>query len=202
MARKTAIEGTLEQQRAQIKRRYKHGAKSRREMVPFESLSDVEQAVKKTKACFFKAADYSYTYIADALGTTRGTVKGWFENDPTMAQAVADIQLDFIEGAVKLLKTYAIELVEMLVEIARSDIDPKVRIQAITEALDRIGMAKVNKSESAVTKTQKTELDLVDKTGLMAAMKEASPEAQQQMAKHLDDAMALASEHLVGEGVK
>lgn len=192
MARKKAE--NLEQQRHDIKKRYKHGARSRREVVNFDSLSDVEKAAKKEAACFLKAADYSYTYIADALGTTRGTVKSWFE-DEAMRAHVYEIQQDYIEGAVKLLKTYAIELIEMLVEIARSDIDAKVRIQAITEALDRMGLSKVNKSASAVVNTNRSEVDITDKTGLLAAMSEAPPEIQQEMARKLEDALALASEH-------
>lgn len=183
---------SLEEQRAEIRKVYRHGAKSRRERINFDTLPEIEQAVKKESACYLKAADYSYTYIAEALGTTRGTVKGWFEQEGMKARVIG-IQADYIDGAVKLLKTYAIELIEMLVEIARSDVDAKVRIQAITEALDRIGMSKVNKSDSRVVKT--TELELTDRSGLMAAMKDAPPEVQQEMARRLDDAFALAAEH-------
>lgn len=186
---------TLEQQRVQIRKKYRDGARGSRarEIISFDSLSDEEKGAKKEAACFLKAADYSHTYIGEALGTTRGVVKKWFE-EPSMRARVLAIQADYIDGAVKLLKTYAIELVEMLVEIARDGlIDPKVRIQAITEALDRMGMSKVNKSESAVSK--KTEVDIVDRTGLLSAMQTADPEVQQEMARKLDEAFALAAEH-------
>lgn len=190
---------SLDEQRTDIKKRYKRGGKqTKRELVSFESLSDVEKAVKQEAACFLKAADFSHTYIAEALGTTRGTVKGWFEGEPgeRMREHVAEIQQDYIDGAVKLLKTYAIELIEMLVDIARDlDVDAKTRIQAITEALDRAGMSKVNKSQSAVTSTERKEVDITDRTGLVDALKDAPPEVQQEVARRIDEAMSLVSEH-------
>lgn len=192
MARKTA--SSLDKQRQDVKKRYKHGTRAQKRIVGEDALSAVELATKKEAACFLKAADYPYNYIGEALHMTRGTVRRWFEDD-AMRERVAEIQQDFVDGGVKLLKTYAIELIEMLVEIARSDIDPKVRITAITEALDRMGLAKVNKSESAVSKTEKREVDLVDKTGLVEAMREAPPEVQQVMAKKLEELQTLASEH-------
>jgi hypothetical protein len=191
VARKTA--SSLEGQRREIKKRYKtHGARADKRIVGEDALSVVELATKKEAACFLKAADYPYNYIGEALHVTRGTVRRWFEDD-AMRVRVAEIQQNFVDGAVKLLKTYALELVEMLVEIARSDVDPKVRIQAITEALDRMGLAKVNKSESAVT--NKNEVEFTDKTGFLEQMREAPPEAQQAMASKLEELHALASEH-------
>lgn len=184
---------SLEEQRAQIRKKYKHGARARRDLVNFDSLGETEKAVKMETACFLKAAGFSSAYIGEAVGTTRGSVRHWFADFPSMRARVAEIQADYIDGAVKLLKTYAIELVEMLVDIARQDVDPKVRIQAITEALDRMGISKVNKSESAVTQTK--EVNITDRTGLLAAMKEAPPHVQQEMAVKMEEMMALAAEH-------
>jgi hypothetical protein len=192
MPRKTGA--TLEEQRANIRKRYKHGTRARKRLVNVESLTDVERAAKKEAACYLKAADYSFSYIADALGLSSSGVRKWFE-DEGMRVKVAQIQADYVDGAVKLLKTYAIELIEMLVEIARSDVDAKTRITAITEALDRMGMSKVNKSQSAVVSTERTEVDLTDKTGLLEAMRDAPPEIQQEMARKMDEMMALAGEH-------
>ena len=194
MPRKTGA--TLDEQRRDIKRRYrKHGTRAERRLVNVDSMTETERAVKKEAACFLKAADYSYTYIGNALGISKSAVRKWFDEEPAMRSRVVAIQKEYVDGAVMLLKTYAIELIEMLVEIARSDIDPKVRIQAITEALDRMGLSKVNKSESAVTKTDRHEVDLTDKTGLVAAMQDAPPEVQQEMARKLEEVQALASEH-------
>lgn len=193
MARKQAAD--LEGVRSDIKKRYKQaGTKSRREIVSFESLSDQEKWLAKERMALLKAAGFSYTYIAEACDMTRGTVKKLFQEDPEIAKRVAEFQQDFIDGAVKLVKTYTIEIFEMLMEIARDkQIDPKTRITAMTEMLDRAGLAKVNKSQSEVTK--KNQVDITDKTGILAAMESASPEAQQAMAEKLEQALAIASEH-------
>ncbi len=189
-------QGTLEQQRNRIKSEYKRGRKRERRITSPESLSEVELAVKKEAACFLKAADYSYTYIGEALNLTHSIVKRWFE-EPAMRKRVGDIQQDYLDGAIKLLKTYAVELVEMLVEIARTTHDDKIAIQAITECLDRMGISKVNKSESAasILNESKQTFEITDKTGLLESMKTAPPEVQQKMAEHLEQAMSLAAEH-------
>lgn len=186
---------TLDEQRDDLKRRYKHGPRAKRVIVNFDSLDETEKAVKLEAACFLKAAGYPHSYIGEALGTTRGVVSNWFHEIPEMRVRVSEIQADYIDGAVKLLRTYAIELIEMLVNIARTSDDDKVRINAITEALDRMGLAKVNKSESAASVTQKSEVDITDKTGLVESLKDAPPEVQQQAAKHMEELLALSAEH-------
>jgi len=179
-----------------MRKRYMRGSRANRELVSFESMTEGERWIAKERAALLKAAGFSYTYIGEAVGFSRATIKSWFTEDPELVARVVEFQQDFIDGAVKLVKTYAIELFEMLVEIARDERnDPRVRIQAITECLDRMGIAKVNKSESAVTKTSKNTLDIVDKTGLLAAMKDAPPEVQQELAQKLEDAMGLVAEH-------
>lgn len=192
MPRKAA--GTLEQQRNKIKATYKRGRHVERRIVNTDALTEIELATKKEAACFLKAADYSYNYIADALNTTHSIVKGWFA-EPSMAARVGEIQTDFVDGATKLLKTYAVELIEMLVEIARTTADDKIAIQAITEALDRMGLGKVSVSKSESINRNVDEIDITDTTGLLAAMKDAPPEVQQQMALKMEEAMALAAEH-------
>lgn len=192
MSRKTGA--TLTELRNDVKKRYKRGRKVEKRITSLESLSDIEFATKREAACFLKAADYSYSYIGEALNTTTSIVKHWFE-EPAIRARVVEIQKDFLDGAVKLLRTYAIELIEMLVEIARTTSDDKIAIQAITEALDRMGLAKVNKSESAASVVHKSEFDLTDKTGLVVAMKDAPPQVQQEMATKMEELMALAAEH-------
>jgi predicted regulator of amino acid metabolism with ACT domain len=185
---------TLDQQRDETKARYKRGPRARRDVVPEEQLSDVELAVKKTHAIYLKATDFSYSYIADAVGLKRTTVKKWFE-DPQMRNSVAEVHANFIDGAVKLLKTYAVELVEILVNVARTADDPKVVIQAATEALDRMGVTKVNKSESATTNTEKKEVEITDTTGLVDALRDAPPEVQAKAAQQMQDLEAVLKEH-------
>lgn len=141
---------TEDQAKADITARYGGSQKRKQRKVTNEDELDVAQLTwKKHYAVFLKAADYSYGYISDALGVTRSIVKHWFE-DPEMRTAVEKVQNDTVEGAIDFLKRRSIELVELLLEIARTTEDPSVRLRAVVEGLDRIGMAKVNKSESRV----------------------------------------------------
>lgn len=183
---------TVEEQRNQIKRTYKRGRKTERKITSETSLTQFEREVKREVACYLKAQDFSYNYIGDTLGLSREVVKKWFLEDD-MRTKVTKIQEDFIAGAVKLMKTYAIEIVEIFMEIVRTSPDEKIVIQAGIELLDRMGLAKVNKSESAVTKVES--VDITDKTGLIARAQNAPPEAQAAMAAHLEAALAVASEH-------
>jgi hypothetical protein len=125
-------------------------------------------------------------------------VKAWFE-DQAMRNHVAEIQTYMLDGAVKLLRSYAIELVEMLVEIARTA-DDKVALAAITEGLDRMGMSKVNKSESVTAQTLTERVEITDTTGIIEKLKDAPPEVQQAAAESMERLMSLAAEFSDGGG--
>jgi hypothetical protein len=148
---------TEAQAEADVQRRY-GGVRTRkqRKVTNEADLDAAQLAWKKDYAVFLKAADYSYGYISDALGVGRSMVKHWFE-DEEMRQRVVTVQNDTIEGAINFLKRRSIELIELLLDIARTTEDPAVRLRAVTEGLDRIGMAKVNKSESRVLSESKEE---------------------------------------------
>lgn len=113
----------------------------------------------KSYAVILRAARYSFAYISDNLGIANAVIKKWFD-EPDVKKQLAKIQKDMADGAVVLLQSYAVEGVEMLMEIARRTSDHKVAIQAITEVLDRGGVTKVNKSESTTTQKKVHEHDL------------------------------------------
>ena len=187
-------QGTLAEQRNKLKRNYRRGQKAEGvRVVDLSTLADVELEVMKVKACFLKAAGYSHTYIAQALNTTRSIVGHWFE-DPEMRAEVLKINEDMVGGSMKLLKTYAVELIEMLMEIARTS-DDKTALTAITEGLDRMGLTKVNKSEGRSVIETKTDIEITDPHGLIDKLKDAPPEAQQAAAEHMEALMAITSEH-------
>ena len=187
-------QGTLAEQRNKMKRNYRRGPRAEGVRVTdLSTLTEVELAVMKAKACFLKASGYSHTYIAQALHTTRSTVGHWFE-EPEMRAEVLAINQDIVGGSLKLLKTYAVELVEMLMEIARTS-DDKTALQAITEGLDRMGLTKVNKSEGRTVHETKTELEISDPHGLIDKLKDADPAAQQAAAEHMEALMAITAEH-------
>lgn len=192
MARKT--EATLEQQRINIKKQYRRGPRAA-VLVPVQTaFSELELAVKKEAACHFKAADFSYTYIAQALNTTKSIVSHWFE-DEEMQKRTLQVREDHTAGAVRLIKTYMIEAVETLMQIARTTFDEKIAKEILQDLLDRGGVTKVNKSESATVNVNKAEVDITDSHGLMEKLANADPQVQQKAAEHMEELMALTAEH-------
>lgn len=186
---------TVEQERRDIKRRYRRGRKTETVIRGESALTDVEREIKREIACYLKAQDFSYTYIADALGLTKDVVKKWFQ-EPEMQTRVREVFDDITAAGVKLLKSYAIEFIEMLAELARTAED-KIALTAIIEGLDRMGIAKVNKSESISAQTirEEREVDITDKSGLVESLKEADPTIQVAAAEKLEELLALAAEH-------
>lgn len=193
----TVKRGTLDKQRASIKRKYMRGRKVEKVLKGEGAFSVVELSCAKLSAVYLKAAGFSHAYIGEAVGVSKDTVTRWF-SDAEMQRQYEEVHNDYVDGAVKLLKTYALEAVEMLMELARSATDERVALNAITEVLDRTGLSKVNKSESAVVTESKVkeEVSLTDPQGIVAKMRAAPPEVQAKMAEHAEAMMALASEHI------
>jgi hypothetical protein len=203
VARKSA--GTLEQQRNKIKRNYKRGARSEKIVRGEGSLSETEKFIAQEVALHLKAADFSWTYIGESLGISPNTVKAWFNNDDERGEELraklVKVSEDFVAGGIKLMKTYFIELIEMLMTIARSTDDEKIVLDIFKEFGDRIGAVKVNKSESAalVKNEDHRTIEMTDKTGLVDALRDAPPEVQQAAARKMEELQALVSEGVVRE---
>ncbi len=156
---------SLEEERNAIRRRYKDGnalgSQRKHRKITDESEMDASTLEwKKAHAVFLKSADYSYRYISDNLRVQTSVIKKWFAEDKNMAERVAKLQADMIDGGVKLLKSYVIEAIEMLMEIARHTGDDEIARKCLNDILDRAGMSKVSKTESQVTKRE--EVDLSD----------------------------------------
>ena len=137
---------------------------SGRKQVKVSNESDLTQAEilwMIDYACCLKAVGYSYRYISDTIMVRTGIVKEWLQSEDSL-QKIATVQSDIVSGAVDHLRRHAIELTEMLLELARRTPDDSVKLKAIVEGLDRVGLSKVNKSESIVTNTKREEHALSD----------------------------------------
>jgi predicted ArsR family transcriptional regulator len=185
---------SLEKQRDQIKRKYVRGPRAER-VIRGQLPAEVE-AAKKIQAVYLRSSDFSFAYIGEAVGVSETTVRKWFD-DPDVTKLLALSIEDQVSGAQKLLKSYAIELIEMLVNIARETEDDEVRRKTINDALDRIGLAKVNKSESVVNSknTESTTVEITDSTGLVEKLRTAPPEVQAAAATHMEALLSIAAEH-------
>jgi hypothetical protein len=189
---------TLEEARNEIKHQYKRGPKRERKVTSEAALTEFEREVKREVACYLKAIDFSYNYIADSLGISTNVVKKWFQEEEMQARH-QEILTDIVSGAIKLLKSYALEIIESLMTIFRTTNDEKLAKEIGFELLDRLGISKVNKSESKmaqeIRETHEHNIDITDKTGFMQAMEHAPPEVQAQVAEHFEAALSLAAEH-------
>jgi hypothetical protein len=145
-----------------LTRRGKSGAslfskRKQKKTTNLDELTQAELAWAKDYAAVLKAVGFSWRYISDTLNIQTGLVKS-FADEPDFNEKVAKVAADKVEGAVNHMKAASVELTEYLLEIARNEPDSKIRLQAIVEGLDRVGITKVNKSESVVTKNENTTL--------------------------------------------
>lgn len=158
MARRTETEQLVES----FTRRGKSGAslfskRKQKKVTSLDELTQAELAWAKDYAAVLKAVGFSWRYISDTLNIQTSLVKS-FADEPEFNEKVAKVAADKVEGAVNHMKAASVELTEYLLEIARNEPDSKIRLNAIVEGLDRVGITKVNKSESAVTRTERTEI--------------------------------------------
>jgi hypothetical protein len=185
--------------RATYKRSHKRGVRENvSEVIGDAALADVDRFIKQEIACYLKAQDFSYSYIGDAVGVSSSTVKRWFADEELALSArVAVIREDLVSGAIKLLKTYAIELIEGLMQIWRDTEDDELAMKLGLELLDRLGISKVNKSESktAATLREEREVSITDRTGLLEAVGNMPPHVQSKMAEAMEQVTALAEEY-------
>jgi predicted transcriptional regulator len=158
-------------------------------------LADFEREVKREMACHFKASDYTYNEIARRLGLGVNTIKKWFQEEE-MQKRCAEIVKDMVGSTMNYARLNAFEMLDIIADVARTAEDDKTAITAACEYLDRIGMTKINKSESLSTQTVKNQHEIVDRTGLLDALSEnAPPEVLHEVAEKLDQAFSLVAEH-------
>lgn len=131
-----------------------------------DDLTNAELHYSQAYAAALKATGHSWRYISDTINIQTSLVKAWAD-DETWQAMVAKVASDIVEGGVENLRRASLDLTEMLLDLARRTTDDGVKLRAIESGLDRVGIAKVNKSESIVRKRDETEhslsADLVEK---------------------------------------
>lgn len=155
---------TLQEDRATIKRRYKNSTNDGSKIKKTSNESDLDPQTiqfKKLQVAFLRASDFPVHYISDNVRVSGGLIRKWLKEEEVQAH-IEDVRSEILDGAVNYMKTYAIEAVEGIAEIARHCGEAKVALQAWTELLDRVGVTKVNKSESYVTKDEQVSLNADD----------------------------------------
>lgn len=190
--------GTLAEQREKNVKKYMRGRVVDDLVIGTSDLGEVERKVKQDTACYLRAADFSYGYIADVLNVHVNTVKGWFADDELGLPArMVKIRDDIVGGAITHMKSYLLEIIEFQMQIARETSDEKLASTIGFELMDRLGLAKVNKSESvsAATVRQEQAVEITDSTGMLALAANAPPEIQAKLAQMSNDMVSMIAEH-------
>jgi hypothetical protein len=155
---------------------------SRRKSAKVTNLDDITKAelqFARVYSATLKATGWSWRYISDTVNIQGSLVKAWAD-DPEWIAMVEKVAGDIVEGSVEHLKRHSIDLTEMLLELARKTTDDAVKLRAIESGLDRVGVTKVNKSESIVTKKDQQEHSLA--ADLFERMEGLPLETQQKIA--------------------
>lgn len=170
---------------ARIRRRYKADVTKPRKLVVGE-----ESAVLFT-CVVFKLASYTNTQIARIVGISKGQVKSLLET-PDAQQLLTELRLKIPAAALELLHGYMIEAVQAMVDVMRRSPDDKMVLSAAAEILDRGGIPKTQRQEK---KSEHSENLNITDDGLLASLREASPEVQEKAAQLVEGLEQLLSEH-------
>ena len=175
-----------------VRRRYKKNVNRQARLLPGEI-----PAVKNMVA-ILHVAHYPKTQIARIIGISRDQVKEFLDS-PEVAEMVVTIRDGLPTAALELMEGYMIEAVQAIVDVMRVSTDDAVVLRAASEILDRTGLPKVSKQERYQTNEEKTTFT---DDGIVEALREASPEIQEQAAQlieQLEGLLAKASTETVEE---
>lgn len=129
-------------------------ARKSKKCTDLSDLTTAEVEWAKMYSATLKASGWSWRYISDTVNIQTSIVKEWAD-DPAWQAMLEKVAGDIVDGAIEHLNRHMIDLMEMLLELARTATDEAVKLRAIESGLDRGGLSKVNKSESkVVTGTQ------------------------------------------------
>lgn len=179
-----------------LTQRGKSGASvfSRRKSSKVTNLADLSHAeleFARAYSATLKATGWSWRYISDSLNIQGSLIKAWAD-DEEWQRMVAKVASDVVNGAIDHLNRATIDLVEMLLELARTTLDDAVKLRAIESALDRVGLSKVNKSESKVTNSSREEVAFDE--GFMARLAGMPIEFQTKAAQMMQELDAVLAE--------
>lgn len=172
-----------------VRRKYKLNVNKPRK------LHDKEVAHVADMVVVLKLASYSNTQIGKIVGLSRGQVKE-FLDDPAMQARMVDLRASLPAAALDLLQGYLIEAVQALVDVMRRTDDDGLIIKAAGEILDRAGIPKSSRQERKVEESQVT---VFTDDGIVEALREASPEVQEQAAQMIENLQDFLKQASSGE---
>jgi predicted transcriptional regulator len=156
-----------------------------------EVLPGSEELLKQM-AVVLTVAGYDQRRIAQQLAVSQPTISRWLRQ-PEAEQYHRFLGEHLINGAILLLRTYAIEAVETLVDVMRTTASDKTRLDAAKAILDRIGL-----NRAVATGEQQSEPQAIpgpEDDPFMRQFANATPDIQQQVCVLLDEMELLLGEH-------
>lgn len=177
-----------------VRRKYKQNVIKSRKILPGEQEHVINMVL------VLKLAGYNNTQMARVIGISRNQVAQILDS-PEVTERLVLLRSALPAAALELMEGYAIEAVQVVVDIMRSTPDDQIALKAAVEVLDRTGLPKVTKQERHNTEE---ELLTVTDDGLLEKLRDASPEVQEEAAvlvERLENLLAAKAEgEVVEEG--
>jgi len=174
-------------QLASVRRKYKVDVNKSRRLLPAE-VPYVEDMV-----VVLKIAGYSRSQMAKVIGISKGQIKLMLDN-PDVSEKIVSLRARLPNAAIDLIQGLMIEAVMTIADVMRTENDSKVRLTAAFDLLDRGGASKVSRQERHNLNEERTTFT---DDGIVEALRQASPEVQEQAAQLIE-----ALEKLLGGEVK
>lgn len=161
---------------AGVRRKYKLDVNKSRKLLPAE-IPYVEDMV-----VVLKIAGYSRSQMAKVIGISKGQIKMILET-PEVTNKIVSLRARLPNAAIDLIQGLMIEAVMTIADVMRTENDNKVRLSAAFDLLDRGGAAKVSRQERHNLNEERTTFT---DDGIVDALRQASPEVQEQAAQIIE----------------
>ncbi len=158
-----------------------------------------ELAHQKNLAVFLKIANprMSFLDIGNQIGETKNAVKKWFREDADVREQFEYVSSHLKSSSIELLESFSMEAVMTLVTVMRYA-EPKLMKEAATEILDRIGVAKLSKSEVESRSVKSHEWS--DHDEMVKEIRQLPPEHQEQYVELMEGIQQLLSGDVPSSG--
>lgn len=143
-----------------------------------KDIGEDEIVVIKDMLVSLRLVGYTPSQCAAIVGMSKGQVRE-IVNDPNFKKRLESLRSKLPEAAVNLGRAYLVEAVQAVVHILRTEKDNALVLKAAAEIFDRFGIPKVSRSEAKIDPPD-TGNEIPN--SLMAKLRAASPEVQEQIA--------------------
>lgn len=175
-----------------IRRKYKVALNKKKVYTPGEREHLTDMVI------VLKLGGYSNTQIGSTVGISRGQVKELLE-EPKTAERLLTLRTNLPGAALDLLHGYSIEAVQAIADVMRATEDDALILKAAAEILDRVGIAKVSKSERDIHNTNENRLTVGAEEGLLESLRQLPPDRQEEAAQMIEQIEKFVADSIEGE---